>query len=423
MSYKITIEKLLSVMQSNRMLLELDRMMQYNDEVKIIHYYAKLRYLKEYTDGYSYKNLSAVSGLSFFSKEVALLKCLMEAVERFCVSTYRNENIITGDFKHMSKLGSALNPSCVSKGYLQSESLGWIRGTNITENKECFIPAQLVYLYYKRQIDENFLTFPNITTGAAAGFDFESTLLRGIYEVIERDAIMGIYLNKISVPKLDLTTIKNADVKELLAKCERYKLEMNVFDITTELGIPTIMAVLIDRTGVGPAITFGAKSSVDINEALLGAMTEPFLTRTWLRMELEKKNIKIPKRSQEIKSILDRGLFWSPPSMIKELDFLLKAKSVFFKNKSRVKKEKKSLAYVLQTLKNNGLTVFGADITAPIFKEIGCVVYKVIIPNLQPLYLNEYEKKDVINKKRLESVQKFFGNNNTEFNNIPHPFL
>lgn len=423
MSYKSIIENLLHVMESNRLLLELDRMMQYNDEVKVIHYYAKLRYLKKNSDGNSYANSSAVSGLSLYSKEIALLKCLMEAVERYCVSVYKNDTIINGNYEQIVKLGEVLNPASVSAGYHKSEALGWVEGVNLSENGKCFLPAQLVYLYYKKKQAEPILAFPNVTTGTAAGFDFESTVLRGIYEVIERDAMMGIYLNKISAPKLDTTMFKNRYIKELIEKCERYKLELNVFDITTDLGIPTIMAVLVDRTGIGPAITIGTKTSASIEEALLGAITEPFLTRIWLRMELEKKNIIIPKRSREILSLLDRGLFWSSPSMIKELDFLLQQKSFSSKNKSRVKKGKTSLIYVLQTLKNKGLTVYGADITAPMFQKIGCLVYKIIIPNLQPLYLNEYEKERVINKKRLESIQKFTGNNSSEINSIPHPFL
>lgn len=423
MSYKITIEKLLSVMQSNRLLLELDRMMQYNDDVKVIHYYAKLRYLKKNSDGNSYANSSAVSGLSLYSKEMALLKCLMEAVERYSVSVYKNDNITNGNYEQIAKLGEVLDPSSVSAGYLKSKELGWIEGVNLSENSKCFLPAQLVYLYYKKRSAESALAYPNVTTGTAAGFDFESTVLRGIYEVIERDAMMGIYLNKISAPKLDMNMFKNRYIKELIKKCERYKLELNVFDITTDLGIPTIMAVLIDRTGIGPAISIGTKTSASVEEAFLGAITEPFLTRIWLRMEMEKENIKIPKNSRGIASLLDRGLFWSSPSMIKELNFLLQQESTSFNNKKKVEKEKMSLEYVLQTLKNSGLTVYGADITAPMFQKIGCLVYKIIIPNLQPLYLNEYEKGVVLNKKRLESIQKFFGNKSGELNNIPHPFL
>jgi len=425
MSYKNIIEELLKVMEQEHLLAGLGRIRQYCDEVNIIHYYAQIRYLKKNSDGNSYKNSSAVSGISLESKELALLKCLMEMVERFSIFSYKKESIRVESYNKILVSSNVFNPSSLSLQFNQSNPIGWVQGENITTDTQCLLPAQLIYLYYKKQLGEEALAFPSITTGAASGFDKQSTILRGIYEVVERDAVMGIYLNKISAPKIDLTTVNNVQLKELLVKCERYKLELNVFNITTDIGIPTFMGLLIDRTGVGPSITIGAKSSMNAEEALIGGVLETFLTRTWLRREIEKRKNEIPRLNIEKGnfSMLDRGLFWSSPIMIKELYFLLMQKSVPFQNKNRTNREKSDTDDVINKLQKKDLIVYGANITAPIFRKLGCYVYKIIIPGLQPLYLNEYEKRTVLNTKRLNEIGNFFGKPISEFNRVPHPFL
>lgn len=425
MLYKSKIKKLLHVMEEKRILAELGRIRQYSDEVHMIHYYAQLRYSKKNSDGNSYKGASAASGISLLSREQALLKCLMETVERFSSFSYKKGSISIDSYDKMLSSNSAFDPTIFSSSKRKSTVMGWVMGENLTEGKKCFIPAQLVYLYYKKQVEEETLLFPNITTGTAAGFDRQFAILHGIYEVVERDAVMGVYLNKISAPKIDLSTINNVDIKILLTLCERYNLELNVFNITTDIKIPTFMGILIDRTGVGPAITIGAKSSMNAEEALVGGVLESFLTRTWLRREMEKRKNEI--QSLDIAkgnfSMLDRGLFWSSPLMIKELDFLLMQKTVPFQNIKRTNQKKSDMDFVINKLRTKGFTVYGADITAPIFRKIGCYVYKIIIPGLQPLYLNEYEKQFVLNAERLREIGKYFGKTVVEINKIPHPFL
>lgn len=425
MLYKSKIEKLLHVMEEKQILAELGRIKQYSDEVRMIHYYAQLRYSKKNSDGNSYKGASAVSGISLLSKEQALLKCLMEAVERFSSFSYKNESIYVDNYDKILSFGNAFDPAILSSPKSKSTVMGWVMGENLTEAKKCFIPAQLIYLYYKKQVGEETFLFPNITTGTAAGFDRQFAILHGIYEVVERDAVMGIYLNKIKAPKIDLNTINNADIKVLLTSCERYNLELCVFNITTDIGIPTFMGILIDRTGVGPAITIGAKSSMNAEEALVGGVLETFLTRTWLRREIEKRKNVIPGFDMEKGnfSMLDRGLFWSSPLMIKELNFLLMQKTVPFQNIKRSNQKKSDMDSVMNRLSKKGFTVYGADITAPIFQKIGCFVYKIIIPGLQPLYLNEYERQSVVNVKRLKEIGMYFGKKEVEVNKIPHPFL
>ncbi len=100
-----------------------------------------------------------------------------------------------------------------------------------------------------------------ISTGAAAGGCLASALVRGIYEVIERDAFMISYLNKLENDKVDLEKIPDARITTLLSILNRYRIEGHIMDITSDLGVPTFVTILVDRTGIGPAIHCGLKTS------------------------------------------------------------------------------------------------------------------------------------------------------------------
>ena len=74
-------------------------------------------------------------------------------------------------------------------------------------------------------------------------------------------------------------------------------------------------------------------------------------------------------------------------------------------------------------LGKKGHDVYYVDITHSKIKKSGYRVYKIIIPTLQPLYLNESEKKGCIREKRLKEVLSFFGKKKGYINTTPHPFM
>jgi len=115
--------------------------------------------------------------------------------------------------------------------------------------------------------------------------------------------------------------------------------------------------------------------------------------------------------------------------MIKHLDFLLKNKNS--KNICKiplklVSNNSKSFEKTLMILKKHKLEMAFVDVTTPEINKIGFKVVKVIIPELQPLYLDENFK--YLGGKRLYSMSKILGYTKNEtkeedLNKIPHPFL
>lgn len=390
----------------------------FSDEPKIHIYSAYIDIALNSSDGKKWNGMAG--GFSFFSKELALLKCLCEAAERFSNAVYNKRDLLSSSFDSIR--GKALDPSF----YLENSLVGdkillWAKGHNLLTETTCLIPAQLVYFTYQLGGDEPSLLERN-STGAAGGFDHESTLLRGIYEIVERDAFISMYLTKSKAPKIDVSSIRIPEVRFIIRQAKRYNLELELFNITNDLRIPVFMAVLIDRTGLGPIISVGLKSSLSTKTAIIGALEESFHTRPWIREELiKRKQYSQDLKYERIRTILERALIWTSPKMLSKISFLLDQLPVKINTSALIVKPLEELKKIKKIFVEKKISVFYVDITHKKLKNIGFLVYKIIIPELQSFYLVENHKK--INNRRLKAVANYFGKKSFVINKIPHPFL
>lgn len=396
------------------------RVLQYYDEPKFWQYSALLQES-------NFKSIA--SGLSFFSEKVAITKCLCESIERYCNFTFSDTFI---DYKDCHKnLGNrALNPEKIagfSKIKIKNTSqLNWSSGIDLILNKKILVPTQLIYLSYFRPKWEPMI-YPAISTGVAGGSKISGALVRAICEIIERDAFMIVYLNKIQPKRIDLEQIDDKKIKWLISIINRYKMELYSFDITTDLGIPTYLSIIIDHSGLGKAVSTGLKCGFNAIDTLIGSIEESFNTRTWLRTEYEDHPEQITETDLLKKSdIKSRGFLWFPKSVIKNMDFLLESKfsTTPIPRQSKSLSSGEQLRHLLQILKDKKYDVVYKDITLPKFKKLDYFVVKVLIPQMQPFYLDEGSK--LLGGERLYSVPEYFGykkKKESELNSFPHPFL
>lgn len=395
----------------------------FNDEPKIFLYkgtFGNLNNILTKPEHIFHNNNIYTAGISFDSKREALLKCLGEGIERICLFCHRKEDIY---HDRSNFLKNSVNlENYISSNKDGSKKIGWVKGYNLTTNSAAFIPAQLIYLNYLSHNKEIILS-PNISTGGACGLDNISAILRGIYEVVERDALMTIYLNKITVPRINLSNINNNQVKEISDRFERYRLEWFVFDFSHDLNIPVMVSILVDKTNYGPAISIGVKCGFNKIKNIIGSAEEAMMVRSSTRILIEGMflNKKPKSLGHHDSMVYTRSSFWWATKMLKKLNFLLKAPKTNLEKDHLFDDKNKELEFVIEALKNKGHLVYYKDIILDNFKQKGIFVIKAIIPGLQPLYLNDNSKKII--KKRVETVAKYYGKKNFYINNISHPFL
>lgn len=422
------IKKLLRVGKEEKILSVVYLDSFYNDEPKIFSFGCLLKSTDKLINKSSFDN---TAGGSSFVRKKSLLKALGEAFERYSIAM-QPKNLIWDSYKHLRK--KAINPNkFVSfsgsqnisefKTYNDDNSkLNWITAFSFIRKRAVFIPAQLIFVPYRFNPEEPIIRFP-ITTGAACYSSLKGAILRGLLEVIERDAFMISYLNKLSPNIINIRNSQNKTFKKISSLIERYNFEFYVLDISTDVPVYSILAIIIDKTGLGPAVSLGMKSDLNVNDAIIGAIEEAFRGRFWIRdiMTREKlKNIKeIKKKKRYISDLKERGLFWSRVQMIDKIKFFFRGKKIPVEN---LPVKTKNLNTLLEWFKKENIEVLSVNVTPSGLKNKQIYVAKVLVPEFQPLYLDE--SFPYWEGRRLREVPKKLGFDFLkEINKFPHPFL
>lgn len=429
-----SLKTLSPILKDIKLIESFDRARQHHDEPKFWNYSAFIsdKYLKH--DGNPFH--STASGVSFFSQEKAVLKSLAEAIERYSNFAFFDSFVAyEGSYSDIGK--NAINPqefvffsdeqlrqNKYKKFRIDNNSFfRWTKIKSLTDKKSYLIPCQSIYLSYKRLKNEPVL-YPSISTGTAGHFNLNEAILNGIYEILERDAFMIYYLSKITPSKYDLMSSTNKKIKTLLEIAKRYNLEVISLDVKTDLNIPTVVSVIIDRSGLSKAVSVGLKCHLDTEKAIIGSINEAFHTRTWIR-ESYIENPREITTSKLIKesSIKNRGLLWYSTKTISKLDFLVGGhKTTKIRKASDNLSVKKQITKLKKILAEKGYKIYYKDITSKYFENIPFKVVKVVIPGMQPVYLNE--KYPLHGGKRLQTVPEKIGYPKSKgLNSYPHPFL
>jgi thiazole/oxazole-forming peptide maturase SagD family component len=328
---------------------------------------------------------------------LAKIKATAELLERLCLDNPQKENLEFSFYKDDSPLVDPVLFCCYSKEQIKNaeefkqktrlNKYSWYPVKEIISGKQAKIPAQLVFLPYI--FDNEFqIRGERISTGAALGEKgTERAFISGFLEVVERDACIYAYLTKKNIPRIIDSPERIKNLEEYL---KRYNLEPYIFDVTSDLEIPTALAITLDRTGVGPAVEVGSASSFNYEEAIYKAILESVQCRRSARLFDDISSFKIFPKEEEIVSLEKRFVYWQNPKRIKDIEFWVNTENNV--PYSELNRKMKNINSALNLLKNKGYHVFVADITLPKIKQQDFEVLKVIIPELHPLYLDERAK-------------------------------
>ncbi len=351
-------------------------------------------------------------GLSDSSNE-ALLKSIGECIERICTfkpfykpnlhSKYcEGHNFIDpSTFIHFSKGQLESNQDFVKE--IQNQEYNWTESLDFRTGKKVLLPSQIVFLnaHNELQITEG------ITTGVALRDSLESALLYATLEVIERDSFMTSYLKKEPLKKIKPNIKKLSEIVQYL---NRYELFPTLFDATSDIGVPVVLCVTLDYSGLSSAVNVGAKAHIDPFLAAKGAILESIQSRRLTRLAYLNKKEKTFSKNH-INDLEDRYYYWHPIERIDDLKFWLDQDEE--KGFSEFERIKFSGKEIFRRILSKGYHIYVSDLSWPILKEKGFSVVRSTIPEMHPLYLDE-------RFKALYSVHA--GEIKNDLMLKPHPF-
>lgn len=157
----------------------------------------------------------------------------------------------------------------------------WIEAQQWISQQTVWVPYELVHTdYTTRQLpgEDSFLASSN---GLASGNHPVEAYLHAVYEVIERDAI-ALWRQSSGAEflqsRLDLSTVNHPIAQDLIERIQQAGLALGVWNITSDVGLPVFICVMMDHTG-SHVISNGMGCHANRAIALIRALTEAVQTR------------------------------------------------------------------------------------------------------------------------------------------------
>jgi ribosomal protein S12 methylthiotransferase accessory factor len=377
-----------------------------------------------------------------FTREEARERAVGEAAERFCGAVY-DERAFT--FECRRNLGDDAVPAAhfalfseqqyredgfAFRPFTEEARVNWVWGYSLLRRSPVLVPAAFVYRPYWPVGGETPIGLMP-TTGLACGGSLAEATLNGACEVVERDAIMIMWLNRLPAPRLDLADARFPFVERLPGTGPvSSRLRLSVHDITTDIRIPTRFALLIDDHHARPIVGAGAAARWQPDAALEKATAEALLLRAAIEKAIRTNHERdYGPQFSDVRTLDDRMLLFSDRRMLPELNFLLTADQAAVEPNAPDQMATgvlQNLGRCLRALDEAGLDVIVVDVTLPEIADAGLCVVRVIVPGMIPL--NVAERQICKGAKRLYRAPQAMGyldreTTEQELNPVPHPFI
>jgi oxazoline/thiazoline synthase len=160
-------------------------------------------------------------------------------------------------------------PDAMPALFDRSAKIEWSPVWSLRDARFKYLPTSLLYFFYRGAA-----AFAADSNGCAAGNTLEEAMVQGFLELVERDAYAIWWYNRLQRPELDLGQFDDPFVRDLQKRLREAGRRLWVLDVTSDLGIPTFVAVTHWMQDGRENIEFGSGAHFDARIALLRALTE-----------------------------------------------------------------------------------------------------------------------------------------------------
>ncbi|HYB30713.1 MAG TPA: YcaO-like family protein [Solirubrobacteraceae bacterium] len=239
--------------------------------------------------------------------DVSARIALMEALERYAAAAGSDRHWVTSPAIEMGP--DAIDLSDIARcseteteasdfpltQWDPAQPLRWTRGWSLVTGRDVWVPAVMSHLGItpNHPVEHFWL---QSSSGCAAATSEEAALLGACFELIERDAVAIAWLRRLPLRRahpLELESLRcrqgaaddpdwGWDTVLRTLESDKDGTDIAVFDATSDLGVPTALAVLLPPAGSGLPPAVGAGCSDVSSRAALKAVREVTVVRACL---------------------------------------------------------------------------------------------------------------------------------------------
>lgn len=370
-------------------------------------------------------------GWHFFDAHAACMSALAEALERY-LWKYTGEYFVNerrarecdlpkGSFVPLARFAGFSDRQRETLAGLKAQpgaEFLWIEGYSHVGRRRILVPAHVASAFGESRPSKDApLVRPTVTTGLATAATEEGALVAGALEVIERDAFMVTYLNKIPPPRIDLEALaeEHQSLRHVLEQFKRYRLEAYAFSLLTDSPVHVVGAAILDEHG-GPAFSMGAAARFELVPAIEKALSEALAGRYNIRA----RNLQVLPAPERFK-IEERVSYWARKEHAPRMRWITEGPIEFPRKLSVPQTSKVKLEVLLSWCREKGYEFVSVDIGRSPRNPTDFSIQFVVIPELQPMHL--IESHPCFGGARLAEVPRSLGlEPASELNAEPHPF-
>ncbi|MCX6358189.1 MAG: YcaO-like family protein [Armatimonadetes bacterium] len=323
-----------------------------------------------------------------------------ESLERYALGNVDADELLVGTEKEMRRAGhrpvgsgrwalfdatQQLDEQFVQ--FCEDTPIAWRPAQSLTNRRDCLVPACMVHIPYVpvRSDTGERLVAPAISTGAACAATLTEGMLKGLCELIERDAFMIVWRNSLPVPRVRFAA--DTPLGRLFAeKFQRPGLDYAVFHTTLDLGMPSFVGVLIDSREDPPSTLVGGAAHPDPERAVIKTLLEMSQGLKW------KDHMEAPPPVEPgftgIRSFTDRAYLYALNDMRPAFDFLFHGgRDVDISGIASLDHGDpgSNLRRCVDTLAGRGLEALAMDLTTVDVEQCGLHVVRTMAPGLETM--------------------------------------
>jgi ribosomal protein S12 methylthiotransferase accessory factor len=261
------------------------------------------------------------------------------------------------------------------------------------------------------------------SSGAACAETLEEAIVRGLCELLERDAFMIVWAARLSLPLLDW-----CGNEEMQALDGRFfapaGLEYSAVDLSPVHGIPSVLGVVRAPGGVPGALGIGAGTARTIERAWFKALSEAFAVRAaGVKLALLDEPA-YDEHGTNVRSFDDHIRFYADHRRAAMTRFLDSGELVTSASEVAPLRGD-AVAELCERVGAAGSSAYAVDVTSPDVRELGLVVTKVVAPELCALDVAHAAR--FLGGRRLYEAPAALGLRaealaEADVNPYPHPF-
>ncbi len=228
----------------------------------------------------------AVSQGKGLDLEAAIASGLMEASELFHAE-HVEKPLKLGSFAQLSRSHELVDTGRLAhvagNRFHKDLKMLWVEGRDLFSGAPVWVPHESVRTDFTVPFPPGSGCFDCSSNGLASGNTFIEAVCHAICEIVERDATTlwnGLSDARRAATRLDLESVNDKNCLEIMDRFAGSEFAIDVWETTSDLGIPSFFCVAEDLRSPASHFGIGAGTHLAPHIALLRALTEAAQVRT-----------------------------------------------------------------------------------------------------------------------------------------------